>query len=80
MKNMNLNENEKKALAAIVATCDNLDGDLFTRWSDLMNAVIKAFDMNGQVAGGYVKDLLDKGIIEPDEDDDTYGTGVWVNA
>lgn len=79
MKNENLNENEKKALDAILATCDDLDGDYFTRLIDAADAVLKAFDNNGHVAGGYISDLIRKGIITL-EDDDFYGTGLWVNA
>lgn len=75
----NLNESERKALDAIIATCDELDGDLFTRMSDAMLAVIKLFDWNGHVAGGYVADLMKKGFLD-EEPDDFYGMGLWVNA
>lgn len=75
----NLNENERKALDAIIETCDDLDGDLFTRKEDAAMAVLKAFDYNGQVAGGYISQLIDKGYLDFEEDDG-YGIGVWVNA
>lgn len=75
----NLNENERKALDAIIGTCDDLDGDLFTRLTDAVMAVMKAFDYNGQVAGGYIADLMKKGYLD-EEPDEFYGMGIWVNA
>ena len=75
----NLNENERKALNAIIDTCDDLDGDLFTRMTDAMLAVMEAFDWNGHVAGGYMASLIKKGYLE-EEPDDFYGMGLWVNA
>lgn len=75
----NLNENEAKALNAIIETCDDLDGDLYTRLSDAVLAVMKTFDYNGQVAGGYIADLMKKGYLD-EEPDEYYGMGLWVNA
>ena len=73
-----LNENEKRALNAIIETCDDLDGELFTRVTDAGTAVLEEFDYNGHVAGGYITDLINKGFIEIEEDD-FYGDGMWVN-
>lgn len=73
-----LNENERKALEAIVETCDDIDGDLFTRRNDAVLALVKLFK-DGFRAGGYYIDLLNKGYID-EEPDDFYGTGLWVNA
>lgn len=73
-----LNENEKKALDAIISTCDDLDGDLFTRLSDAITALMQEFNTNGHVAGGYIITLMNKGYIDL-EPDDIYGVGLWVN-
>lgn len=70
----NLNENEAKALRAICDDCDELDGWGFTRISPMVLAVMAAFDNNGQVAGGYIRDLMDKNLIEADAHEDT----VWI--
>lgn len=69
-----LNENERKALGAIIDTCDEIDGEGFTRQVPMMLAVMKVFDNNGQRAGGYIADLINKNLImiEPTEDE------VWV--
>ena len=75
----NLNENETKALNAILSTCDDLDGEMFTRLQDAVMAVMEVFDFNGQVAGGYISDLISKGYLD-EEDDEFYGTGLWVNV
>lgn len=71
----NLNENERKAMTAICDDCDDLDGWGFDRPSDMMLALLDAFDGNPHRAGGYLKDLIDKGLveIEPYEDE------VWIN-
>ena len=74
----NLNENEKKALDAIIATCDDLDGDLFTRRGDALRALVELF-RDGFRAGGYYIDLMNKGYLS-EEEDDGYGMGLWVNA
>lgn len=73
-----LNENERRALDVIVETCDDLDGDLFTRMSDVVLALVGVFH-DGKVAGGYIADLIRKGYLDV-EPDDFYGDGVWVNA
>ena len=73
-----LNDNERKALDAIVGTCDDLDGDLFTRRNDALLALVKLFK-DGFRAGGYYIDLMNKGYLE-EESDDGYGVGLWVNA
>lgn len=75
MKNTNLNENERKALSAICADCDEIDGYGFTRIPDMAWALFNAFDRNGQVAGGYITDLRDKGLIDIDAAEDE----VWVD-
>lgn len=68
-----LNENEVKAIKAICADCDDIDGYGFTRVADMMLALVNEFK-NGQVAGGYVTDLMDKGLIDVDDHEDE----VWV--
>lgn len=68
-----LNENEAKAMKVICADCDEIDGYGFTRPKDMVMALVKEFK-NGQVAGGYIADLMEKGFIEVDVVDDT----VWV--
>lgn len=68
-----LNENEVRAMKAICADCDELDGYGFTRPTDMVVALAKEFG-NGQVAGGYLADLMEKNLIEVDVFDDT----VWV--
>lgn len=73
-----LNENETKALNAIVGTCDEIEGDLFTRLKDAVFALVDEFG-DGYVAGGYLVDLMEKGYLDVEEDD-FYGTGIWVNA
>ena len=80
-----LNENERVALDVIVATCDEIGDDLFTRMRDAVEAVIEAFggynEKNiGQVAGGYINSLMDKGFLELEEPDPMLGQGVWVNV
>lgn len=74
-----LNENEAKALDAIIATCDDLDGDLFTRMDAVAFALIELFK-DGHVAGGYIIDLEKKGYLDFEEPDPMYSTGIWVNA
>lgn len=70
----NLNENEAKAMRAICADCDEIDGYGFTRPADMAWALFEAFDRNAHVAGGYITSLSDKGLIELDMVDNT----VWV--
>lgn len=80
-----LNENERTALDAIVETCDDLDGDLFTRLEDAMEAVTKALGGNWKrtedrfAAGWYIADLMKEGYLD-EEPDEFYGMGLWVNA
>ena len=69
-----INKNEKRALEAICADCDNLDGWGFTRLWDMCEAVAQEFKYNYQVAGGYIKALMDKRLIDVDKHDDE----VWV--
>ena len=73
-----LTADEKRALGAIIATCDNLDGDLFTRPADAVLAIIDTLGCSGQAAGGYITSLGNKGILDTEEDG--YGLGFWVNA
>lgn len=75
----NLNENEIKAMNAILETCDDIYGEYFTRQKDAIKALIKVFG-DAKVAGGYFTDLSDKGFLEIDDEDDFYGTGIWVNV
>ena len=70
----NLNDNERKALGAICADCDELDGWGFTRIADMILAVMREFD-NGQVVGGYISDLMKKNLIDVDAKEDE----VWVS-
>lgn len=74
-----LNENERKALDIILDTCDDIGEDYFTRMEDIVMPLLKAFDWNGQVVGGYITDLMKKGFLD-EEPDDFYGMGLWVNA
>lgn len=62
----NLNQYEIKAIKAIVADCDDLDGWGFTRTASMTNAVADEFDGNYQRAGGYIADLIEKGLVEAD--------------
>ena len=39
----NLNENEIKAINAILETCDDIDGEYFTRIDDAIMAIVKVF-------------------------------------
>lgn len=73
-----LTADEKRALAAIIGTCDTLDGDLFTRPADAVLAIIDALGCSGQAAGGYITSLGNKGILDTEED--SYGLGFWVNV
>ena len=75
---MKLTADEKRALAAIIETCDNLDGDLFTRPADAVLAIIDTLGCSGQAAGGYITSLGNKGILDTEEDG--YGLGFWVNV
>lgn len=67
-----LNENERKAMRAICWDCDDIDGYGFTRPADMVLAVTAEFDNNGQVAGGYIRDLIEKNLIDMTDDE------VWV--
>lgn len=69
-----LNENEVLAMKAICADCDDIDGYGFTRVDDMVLALVHQFK-NGQVSGGYITDLADKGLIEVDYHEDT----VWID-
>lgn len=71
----NLNKNERIAIEAICADCDDLDGWGFTRLWDMCEAVAEAFENNYQRAGGYVKALMDKNLIEVNKEEDE----VWVS-
>ena len=69
-----LNENETKAIKAICDDCDDIDGYGFTRVTNMVLALMRVFN-NGQVVGGYISDLMDKGLIEVEVGEDE----VWVN-
>lgn len=70
-----LNDNERKALEAVCYDCDNLDGWGFTRIWDMCEAVAKAFDNNYQRAGGYIKVLKEKRLIDIHASEDE----AWVS-
>lgn len=73
----NLNKNEAKVLRAICEGCDEIDGWGFHRPSMMMRDVLQVFERVenlGQVAGGYVRDLIEKDLIEFNAYDDE----VWV--
>jgi hypothetical protein len=70
-----LNENELKALKAICADCDEIDGYGFDRPKDMKLALLDAFNGNGHVVGGYMNDLCDKGLIDVDIPENE----VWVD-
>lgn len=73
-----LNENETKVLRTICEGCDEIDGWGFHRPSMLMVDVMREFDgveNKGQVVGGYIRDLMDKNLIEFNAIDDE----VWVS-
>lgn len=74
-----LNANETKALNAILEDCDDIEGEYFTRQKDAIKALTKVFG-DAKVAGGYFTDLSDKGFLAIDDEDDFYGTGIWVNV
>lgn len=69
-----MNENERMAMEAICADCDELDGWGFTRPTDMVVALVKKFN-DGNVVGGYIADLMHKNMIDVDVMDDT----VWVS-
>lgn len=72
-----LNENEAKVLRAICEGCDEIDGWGFHRPSMMMVDVMKAFEGSknqGQVVGGYIRDLIEKDLIEFNAYDDE----IWV--
>lgn len=69
-----LNDNERKAMSVICGDCDDLDGYGFTRPGDMALALIKEFG-NGQVAGGYISDLIERGLIEVDLTENE----VWID-
>lgn len=68
-----LNESERKAMSVICADCDDIEGYGFTLPSHMALALVDEFK-NANVAGGYISDLLEKGLIEIDFYDET----VWV--
>ena len=70
----NLNENETKAMRAICADCDEIDGWGFTRIGHMVAALMDEFDNNGQRVGGYIATLLDKNLIDVCAEDNE----VWV--
>lgn len=75
----NLNENEMRALFAVIDTCDELDGELFTRLPDVMAKLsLDVFD-DPNACGGYVTQLQRKGYLSFEEDDG-YGMGIWVDV
>lgn len=69
-----LNENERKALAIICKDCDDIEGEGFTTTVDAIVALMGEFE-NGQSVGGYLADLMDKGLIAYDKVDNT----LWVD-
>ena len=69
-----LNENERKALTIICKDCDNIDGEGYTTTVDAMVALMREFE-NGQAVGGYLADLMDKGLIDYEKADNT----LWVD-
>lgn len=69
---MTLNESEKRALSVICNDCDEMDGWGFTRPAYVVPALVKAFDGNAHRAGGYFRDLAEKGCIDHFDDE------VWV--
>ena len=46
----NLNENEIKAMNAILETCDDIDGEYFTRLGDAVLALVKIFGNENALA------------------------------
>lgn len=70
----NLNDNETKAMRAICTDCDEIDGWGFTRIGEMVIAIANVFDGNFQRAGAYLKDILDKGLIDMCVEDNE----VWV--
>lgn len=68
----NLNENERKAMSAICADCDEIDGWGFTHPSDAFEVVAKA--VGESVAVKLLDRLNDKNIIDVCVIDDT----LWV--
>lgn len=70
----NLNKNEEKMLRAICEDCDDIDGWGFNRPSMCVQKLIELFDYKAKVAGGYLRDLIDKDLIEFDRYEDT----IWV--
>lgn len=72
-----LNDNEITALVAIYGDCDEIEGDYFTRPMDCVRAVAAGFGTtNMYQAAGYVSDLMRKGFITLDKEDDT----VWLES
>lgn len=74
MAEVKLNKNEVKALSVICADCDELDGWGFTRPSMVIDSLAEAFNNNYRVMGGYLKDLIDKNLI----DYNTFDDELWV--
>lgn len=69
-----LNHGERKALETIVDGCDEIDGWGFHRPSLVMDDLVRELG-NPHVVGGYLRDLIDKDLIEFDTIDDT----IWVS-
>jgi hypothetical protein len=69
-----LNVTEKRIMTAIVADCDEIEGWGFTRVGSMVNAAVDVIDGNYQRVGGYITDLIHKGLIEADLTSDE----VWI--
>lgn len=72
-----LNEYERKALTIICKDCDDIDGEGYTTTVDAMVALMREFE-NGQSVGGYLADLMDKGLIDYDKVDHALWVGKEV--
>lgn len=70
----NLNANEIKALEVICHDCDDLDGEGFTRPGSVITKLLAAFDNNAKVAGGYLTQLIKKGYVQIDTEEDE----IWI--
>lgn len=71
----NLSSDEKKVLEIITDTCEDIDGELFTRFSDFASELF----VNIDEAKNYMDclgSLQYKGFITIDSD--VHGIGVWV--
>ena len=75
MKNeVNFSIAEIKALQAICADCDDIDGEGFTTPEDAFMAVVHQFD-SGEQAGECIDGLRAKGVVTIDIYDNT----LWVD-